>query len=271
MAEWLSNLSGKLRNFGKSVTYSKSLTEELAEVLDPSDARVAIRPLGDDWLCPFTGKRVLAPAWNGSSLTLMKCKAITDHLTSQPELQKLGGRAQLKTFEELVQIAVNWRLSNSPNFKLAAPDGEWVCPYCLQKSSILLKNWDGSATDLDFFIPQAWKHLKDCAQYQQDPVSGAKSVQEIEASGGDRAKVSNLVENDPRFRICDAEGSWLCPYSARPVARINLKREPWGHELQQKIVDYVMSPDCPGKYSQYNVERTAGELKAVAAKKMATM
>jgi len=265
MADWVSSLSSKLKKLAGSFAGGRPLEEALPELLDPADPRVAIRPLGDDWLCPFTAQRVVAPDWNGSSLTLLTCQAIRNHLLSLPELQKFGWKAEKKPYAELVQVTLNWRISNAPSYKLAAPDGEWVCPYCLHKTGILLKNWDGSETDKAFLIPQMLKHFAQCAACQQDPINGARSVEEITEAGGDRAKVARLVATDPRFQLCDADGAWLCPYSARPVARLNLKREPWGPGLQDRIVDYIMSPDCPGRYSQYDVERTLEDLKAAAS------
>lgn len=271
MADWVTNISGKFKKITDVFKGGMPLEDALPHMLDPGDPRVVIRPLGGDWLCPFTGKRVVTPDWNGSSLTLLKCQAIREHLLSQPELQKLSSKAQMKSYEELVQIAIFLRMSSAPNYRYAAATGEWVCPYCLQKSAILLRNWDGSEADVKWFLPQALEHLKTCADYKQDPVNGAKAVEEIAEAGGDRAKVAKLLAGDPRFRLCDAAGLWLCPYSARTVATINVRREPWGPELQQKIVDYIMSADCPGRYSQYNVERSLEDLQAAAATKPAIL
>jgi len=271
MADWVSTVSGKLKKITDVFSGGKPLAEVLPQMLDPGDPRVVIRPLGGDWLCPYTGRRVVAPDWNGSSLTLLKCQAIKDHLLSQPELQKQGIKAQMKSYEQLVRITVSMRIAEAPNFRFAAPKGEWVCPYCMQKTEVLLKNWDGSDAEMNWFVPEALKHFGQCASYQQDPINGAKPVQEITEAGGDRSKVSNLVANDPRFHLCDPSGAWLCPYSARTVAHLNLKTEPWGPELQQKIVDYVMGPECPGKYSQYNVERSLAELAASANTKPALL
>ena len=271
MAAWVDGWSSKLRKFTDSLTGGKPLEEALPGLLDPSDPRVRIRPLGNDWLCPFTGQRVFAPDWDGSGNTLLQCQAIRNHLLSCPELQKLGSRAEKKPYGELVQVTINWRISNAPNYKVAASDGEWLCPYCLHKNGILLKNWDGSEAEQTFLVPQILKHFEQCAAYQHQPLDGARTIEEITAAGGDRAMVANLVATDVRFRLCDADGVWLCPYSARPVAHLNLKREPWGPELQGKIVEYIMSPDCPARYTQYNVERTLEDLKAAASANRLTL
>jgi hypothetical protein len=271
MAEWVNSFSNKLKRITESLSGAKPLAEALPELLDPGDPRVAIRPLGNDWLCPFTAQRVLTPDWDGSSHTLLQSQAIRNHLLNSPELRKRGSKAAKKPYDELLQITIKWRISNAPNYKFSAPDGEWVCPYCLHKHGILLKNWDGSETDPSFFIPLMLEHFSSCAPYQQDPLHGARGVEEIAEAGGDRAKVAKLVATDARFHLCDTDGSWLCPYSARYVAHLNLKREPWGPELQDKIVDYIMSPDCPGRYAKYDLEITLEDLKTAASANKLTL
>lgn len=260
MAEWIKKISGVFKR-------GKPLAEALPEMLDPGDPRVVIRVFGDDWLCPFTGRRIEAPDWNGSSLTLLKSESIRQHLLNEPELQKLGSNAQMKSFEDLVGIAVFQRIQAGGNYKYHAQGGEWVCPYCMQKTEILIKNWDGSDVDLKFCLPHLLQHLATCEEYQQDPVHGAKTVDEIREAGGDRAKLARFMKSDPRFRLCDASGAWLCPFAARTVAQFNLKKEAWSPQLQQRILDYMLSPDCPAKYSQFEVERSLEELQRAAAAK----
>lgn len=270
MAEWLTKVSGRLKKVTDAFKGSKPLAEVLPEMIDPGDPRVVIRPLGGDWLCPFTGRCIPCPSWDGSSLSLLKCQEILDHLLGQPELQKLGAKSPMKTFDEMVQVAIFMRLSSAPNYKFAAPGGEWVCPYCMNKTEILMRNWDGSDTEPTWFIPAALKHFAACADYQQDPIGGAKSVAEITEAGGDRARVKKLLATDPRFRVCDPAGSWYCPYSMRPIAQFNLKREAWP-ALQAKILEYIMSANCPGRYSQFNIEKSLEELQQAALVKPAVL
>jgi hypothetical protein len=271
MAEWLKSVSGKFKRMSESFMGGKPLAESLPQMLNPSDPRVAIRPVGDDWLCPFTGQRVVTPDWNGSPLTLLQSPTIKQHLLAQPELQKLGAKAQMKTFPDLAHTALMFRLSLSPNHKFAAPKGEWVCPYCMERTEILLRNWDGSDADPKFFMPEALKHLAQCEAHKADPINGAHTIAELSQTGGDRAKIKRYLNTDPRFRLCDASGAWLCPYSGRTVASINLRREAWGPGTEEKILNYVMSPDCPGKYSQFEVERSLEDLTASSRTKPALL
>jgi hypothetical protein len=265
MADWLSKVSGRLKGAFNS---KKPLAEVLPEMIDPGDPRVVIRPLGDDWLCPFTGLRVMAPSWNGSSLTILKCPEIRDHLLAQPELQKQSSDAKMKSFEDLIGITLFMRVDKMQNYKYTADGGEWVCPYCMKKTQVLLKNWDGSETEIKWFLPEALKHFAACEDYQTDPLGGAHTSEEIKESGGDRAKILRLIAKEPRYRVCDAEGSWICPYGLRPITSINMKREAWAAPLHQKILLYVLSPSCPGNYSQYEIEKSLDEIKKAAATKI---
>jgi len=260
MAGWLDNLF-------KTLKRTKPLADALPEMLDPGDPRVVIRPFGDDWLCPYTGLRVMAPDWNGSSLTLLQTPEIRDHLLAQPMLQEKSLEAPMKTFEELVSICVFQRIQAGGNYKFAAREGEWVCPYCLTKTETLLRNWDGSEVEFKFYFQQVLKHFAGCPEYQEDPIGGAKVVEEIKEAGGDRAKLWRYLKSDPRFKVIGPDGAWLDPFAARTVAKLNLKREPWGEAIQGKILDYLLSNECPGKYSNFEVEKSLAELQQAAVTK----
>ena len=264
MADWMSKVSGRLKGVFNS---KKPLAEALPEMIDPGDPRVVIRPLGDDWLCPFTGLRVMAPSWNGSSLTILKCPEIREHLLAQPELQKQSSDAKMKSFEDMIGITLFMRVATLKNYKYTAEGGEWVCPYCMKKTQVLLKNWDGSETEIKWFLPEALKHFAVCEDYQADPVSGAHSIEDIKEAGGDRAKILRFIAKDPRYRVGDPSGSWVCPYALRPVASINIKKEAWGGPLHQKIIEYVLSSNCPGRYSQFEIEKSLEDIKKAAATK----
>jgi hypothetical protein len=264
MADWMKRISGVFNR-------GKPLAEALPEMIDPGDPRVVIRIFGDDWLCPFTARRVEAPDWNGSSLTVLHSPSIKNHLLNEPELQKLGSNAQMKSYEELVSICVFQRIQAGGNYKYTAPSGEWVCPYCMQKTEILLKNWDGSDVEMKFYLNPMLQHFAKCEDYQTDPVGGAKTFEDIREAGGDRAKLKRYLKSDPRFRLCDAGGAWLCPFAGRTVAKFNLKKEAWGEQLHERLLDYMLSPDCPGKYSQFEVERSLEDLQRAANTKHALL
>ena len=194
-----------------------------------------------------------------------------EHLLADPGLQKLGSNAEMKPFDELVSLAIFQRIQHGGNYRYTGEKGEWVCPYCLLKTDILIKNWDGSDAELKFCVPQILQHFGTCAEYQQDPVNGAKTVEEIKEAGGDKAKLKRYLKDDPRFKLCDPTGAWLDPYSAMPVANLNLKKEPWAPQLHEKLINYMLSPDCPGRYSQFEVERSLEDLQRAAMKRPAVL
>ncbi|HEY3323338.1 MAG TPA: hypothetical protein VGP72_22980 [Planctomycetota bacterium] len=264
-------MAGFLKSINNVLKGRKPLAEVLPQIVDPGDPRVAISVIGGDWLCPFSGKRVPAPGWNGSSQTVLQIPEIRQHLLDLPLLKEEGLDAPMKDYEELVKITVLQRLQLAANYRFAAPHGEWVCPYCLGKTAILIRNWDGSDADPKMTVPEMLNHFAQCPEYQADPIDGAKNANEITSTGGERSRLAKMLAADPRFRLCDATGAWICPYAGRTVPAFNLKKERWGPELHERLLDYLLGPDCPGRYSQFEVERTLEQLQAAARTRPAVM
>src|SRR5688572_26028872 len=122
MGNWLTDkLSGALHR--KKIP----IEQVLPQLLDPGDPRTAIRPLGDDWLCPITRRRMVVPDWDGSSLTVLQQPEIFQHLATLPVIQEKGLETPLLTWEELVTRAVEIRLCESPYYKNTSDKGYWIC------------------------------------------------------------------------------------------------------------------------------------------------
>jgi serine phosphatase RsbU (regulator of sigma subunit) len=243
--------------------HKKPLVELLPQILDPGDPRVVIRPLGNDWLCPYTAQRVLVPHWDGSSLTLLQCPEIVQHLLGLPQLEKQGAKAQMKPWEELVQVTVLMRIHEAPSYSVTSEKGEWVCPHCLQNTGVIRQQWDGTDAPLSWFVPEVLKHLRDCPAYRSDPL-GVKSADELRALQGEgavRTELAKRVQHDPIFRVHDDTGAWICPFSERPIPAINLYRVPWGSAIQDRIIEYLLSEECPGRYSKWQTQHSAESLK----------
>lgn len=258
MSEWLKTLSSIFK-------HKRPLSELLPQMLDPGDPRIVIRPLGDDWLCPYTGRRVMVPHWDGSSLTLLGCPEVVQHLLSLPQLADKGLQAQMKSWEELVQLAVLKRIEEAPNYKVCSEKGEWVCPHCLANTGTILLEWDGTEAPPSWFVPEAFKHLRTCQAYLADPLSpkSATEMMSLQGEGAVRVELAKRVATDPAFHVCDDTGAWVCPFSERPIPAINLWRVPWGSAIQERIIEYLLSSDCPGRYSKWQAERSAAELKSI--------
>jgi serine phosphatase RsbU (regulator of sigma subunit) len=265
MPEWLDGITDKLGNvLRKKIPVEKLLPK----MLDPGDPRVAIRPLGDDWLCPYTGRRIDVPGWDGSSLTLLHNPEVVEHLVNLPLLQKKGQRAQMMEWDKLVQLTVLTRIKEAANYKVSSEKGEWVCPHCLTNTGVLLHQWDGTEAPMQLYLPQVLDHLRGCHAYQRDPL-GARPLEDVNDSHGERAVRIELLKRvavDPVFHVCDDTGTWICPFTERPIESINLMLTPWGNVTQNAIVEYLLSPGCPARYSQWQTERTVSDLQRVAGK-----
>jgi len=258
MPTWLKTLSRIFKN-------KKPLSELLPQMLDPGDPRIVIRPLGDDWLCPYTAQRVLVPQWDGSSLTLLRCPEVVQHLLGLPQLAAEGLKAQMKSWEELVQFAVMLRIQQAPSYQVTSEKGEWVCPHCLGNTGVIRQQWDGTEAPLSWFVPEVLKHLRGCQAYLSDPLS-PKTVTELvslQGEGAVRVELAKRVMFDPVFRVTDNTGAWVDPFSERPIPEINLWRVPWGPAIQERILEYLLSPECPGRYSKWQTEHTAEKLKYI--------
>jgi serine phosphatase RsbU (regulator of sigma subunit) len=76
-----------------------------------------------------------------------------------------------------------------------------------------------------------------------------------------RRELAARVARDLLFRVCDGTGAWVCPFSERAVPEINLYRLGWKPETRDRILEYLLSPACPGHYSKWKTDKTAEALK----------
>src|SRR5947209_3447637 len=136
MAKWLENLSGKVSGvFNKPKIPIENI---VLAALTSDDPRLLIRPLGNDWLCPFSGQRVEAPDWDGSAATLPEQGVIVEHLLALPSLQFEGEKVQMKSWTELVEIGAMIRLRESPSYRASTDQGKWICPHCMSTTDVLI-------------------------------------------------------------------------------------------------------------------------------------
>jgi len=263
MAKWIAD-----KLFGVFNRVRTPTEETLLKLLAPNDARTLIRPLGDDWLCPFTGIRVLVPKWDGSGLTLLEHPEIVQYLSAVPLIQKKGARAEMQPWERLVTYAVALRLRESPYYRVCSDKGLWICPHCLMITEVLLEQWDGTHAPMEWFLPQAWGHLLKCQAYRANPLAPRSPVEVLSSHGerGIRMELLKRVAHDPIYRVTDDVGVWICPFTRYPVPSINLSRMPWSQAVQEAIVEYMLSPQCPARYSNWKPEITLSELQRVAGR-----
>lgn len=234
-------------------------------VVDLTDQRLMVQPLGMDWLCPYSLKRLPTPDWDGNPDNLLNSTTIVTYLNSL--LQNVAVAPTMKEWVTVMETAVAMRLADSPNYKLTTARGEWICPYCAENTSIPLAQWDGTAAPVEWFLPEAMKHLRTCAQYIKDPLA-AKSVREINGSRGQievKKQLMRRVAEEPIFRVCDDWGAWVCPFAQIAIEHINLNEMDWDYETQALVVDYLASAKCPGHAYNWATSITVPELQRIAA------
>lgn len=237
----------------------------LTALLEAGDPRATIQPLeAEDWLCPFTGRRVELPGWDGSAQTLLQHPAVQEHLKGLKG--ERGVSAEAMPMPVLAPFFIKLRLELWPNYHVSNTEGKWVCPHCLCTTEALIKNWDESEVQFDWFLPEALKHLAGCEAFRNDPLNSATDV-EVRGQFGEgevRKDLLKRVQQEPIFRVTDDSGAWIDPFSERPVEHLNLKRAPWNAELQNAIVDYLLSDACPGAKTRWRTPKTLNEMQRIA-------
>lgn len=245
------------------------VTKRLSELLPADDPRTSIQPLErNDWLCPCCATRVETPHWSGPPADPLDQQEIIDHLVPCLNEARLAGRPNMQRWEDLVLATVRWRLDRWPNYKITNGSGDWICPHCLKSSGITRRNWDGTEAPWDWFLPEALKHLAECPRFSQQPLQPHADI-EVRATLGARDLYQLVFEravNDPRFQIFDDAGTWIDPFSERPIPSINRRVLPWGTALQNAITNYLMSPQCSGTRCGWELEKSLEDLSTAVAR-----
>ncbi|MBI3832389.1 MAG: PP2C family protein-serine/threonine phosphatase [Planctomycetes bacterium] len=269
MPAWFENLSQKLPKRLRHLL-GQPIAERVSALLDLTDPRVAIRPLEmNDWLCPFCSEAIAAPAWNGLSGTLLEQPEIFEHLCKCPVVTRKEPPPAMQPWERLVEQAVRMRLGLWPNYRISNADGHWICPHCLKNTGVLMKNWDGTPAPLDWYLNDLIKHFHACPEYAQAPLEPYSDLEVRAAALGDRDIRQELlmrVVSEPVFQVTDDEGFWMDPFTEQTIQAINLHRVQWGPVIQNEIVDYLLSPNCPGAHVGFRTDKTVEELSRLAGR-----
>ncbi|MCW8130740.1 MAG: serine/threonine-protein phosphatase [Planctomycetota bacterium] len=269
MPTWLDELSRKLP---KRLRYllGQPIAERLKDLVDVGDPRVAIRPLeGGDWLCPFCAESIHAPAWNASSLTLLEQPEVFEHLCQCPQVLRKDPPPAMMPWEALVACAVRHRVCAWPNYTISNADGHWICPHCLKITDVILKNWDGTPAPQEWYMGEIFKHFHACPAYATAPLDPYSDFEVRAAALGDkdlRQELLRRVRSEPIFRVVDDEGYWIDPFTERHIETINLHRLPWDEPVQQLIVEYLLSHECPGVHVGWRTDKTVEELSRLAGR-----
>jgi serine phosphatase RsbU (regulator of sigma subunit) len=174
----------------------------------------------------------------------------------------------MKSWELLLESVIFLRLQENPSYRITSDKGDWICPHCLIITGVHLQEWDGTNVPAHFFVPSAFAHLRVCEDYKKSPLA-PRSPEEIANSRGERGirmELLKRVQLDPLFQVTDDMGTWICPFSMRAIQDINVHRLPWGPALEEKIVEYLLTHECPGRYQQWKPETTLAEMQRLAGR-----
>lgn len=272
MLQLISRLRHGLLRMVRAVSKPPVTTPRLSELLPSDDPRIWIQPLEErDWLCPSCAQRVETAHWPGAPSNPFDQQEILDHLVPCLNEARLEGRPVMRPWEDLVLATVRWRLERWPNYKISNGSGDWICPHCLKPTGITRRNWDGTDAPWEWFLPEALKHLSKCPRFSQEPMHPQSDL-EVRATLGARDLYQLVFEravNDPRFQVFDDVGTWIDPFSERPIPSINRRVLPWGTALQNAITNYLMSPQCPGARCGWEIRKSLDDLH-VAVQRAAT-
>ena len=244
-------------------------SDRLPSLIPPDDPRTLIRPLEEgDWLCPCCAERVQTPQWSGEGATLLEQQEVHDHLFACLSRARREGTTYLRSWEELVLATVQLRLRHWPNYRITKAAGEWICPHCLRPTDVIRRNWDGSETEWEWFLPGALQHLRGCPLFNQMPLSPHSDL-EVRGTLGVRDLHQLLFErvaNDPVFQVFDDAGMWIDPFSERPIPSLNRRVLPWGTALQNAVTTYLLSAQCTGSHYGWQPKKSVAELQRAAGR-----
>lgn len=239
------------------------------EQLETDDPRLSLQPMEQgDWLCPFCLQTLAVPGWDGSPGGVLEQPEVAAHIEACPRVPRDGSKPEPRPWEELVEQVLRQRLAAWPQYQIANAHGDWICPHCLKNTGVMRRVWDGSPVELDWFLPNAMVHLRQCAEYLSMPLH-PRPAEEVGAGVEQRDMRVNLlarVARDPIFRVCDDNGVWVDPFSEQPVPHINLHHAVWGPAVQGTITDYLLSPACPGFRSNFRTDKTVEQLSRIAGR-----
>ncbi|MBE7464119.1 MAG: PP2C family protein-serine/threonine phosphatase [Planctomycetes bacterium] len=268
MSQWLNKFSRKLPEGLRKYFGGPTEDERLAALLPEQDPRIVLIPLGEgDWLCPYCAARLLLPDWDGDARKIIQQPEVRAHMKTC-SLASREAEPKMRPWDELRRTIVIMRMQKMDVYKVCNADGQWLCPYCLDVTDALLKNWDDTPAPFDWFLPQALKHLDQCATYNRAPLSPHR-IEVVRGALGQkdiRAGLRSRVAVDPIFRVCDDHGNWIDPFSERAIDEINLVRVPWGPAIQDAIVEYLLSPECPGAKVNWETRKTVESLHRAAGR-----
>ena len=166
----------KLRLRAKLIVFELRVARWIRE-----DGRFRIATDGGKWLCPYCARDTVvatpegglerAPDWGSAPEEHPLVVGIARHLLECRDFAR--GDDRLRSIEELdsrralssrsrKRARIRERIEREPEFRLAGPDGKWICPFCASGSAIPVPK---ARVPGDDFVDAVLGHLLLCKDY----------------------------------------------------------------------------------------------------------
>jgi serine phosphatase RsbU (regulator of sigma subunit) len=204
-----------------------TIEKHVAKALEEDDRwRVIIR--GNCWLCPYCLKigardlRMDEPVEEKLAQHFLRGCTGWNYFNAEPEpIERLRHRARFLVFKLRI---LRW-IRDDRRYRFAE-DGRWLCPYCLDSSTVKVRpgilddpeGWGDSPEDAPF-LEEIVAHLLGCEDFKRGE-DRLRSVQELEEAKTHGARLRGLEDLRERFRfersyqLFDSSRRWLCPFCA---------------------------------------------------------
>lgn len=212
-----------------------------------SDPRWQVTLFDTDWFCPFCGQ-VGVRTEPGRPLI----DPIYTHLTSACEVFAARGGRELLSVEEVKRRShmyeVATRLEREPAWQCWDDAGNWYCPYCGEPAVASAITVNPLPHDT---ISAIADHMNACGAYRGgggEPLPEPEIQRRIVQSTAIRrvaTKVSDLMAEQPLWRVVSTDGVWACPYCALAIPGVVARPGNDTTHLSRAVARHLVR-GCPG-------------------------
>lgn len=163
-----------------------------------------------------------------------------------------------------LHLQVSYHICNEPTWRHFTRDRDWVCPFCAQKTGVLI---DPDLNITTAMVEKAAKHLGRCFAYKR-PGAIHCSREELETTVRAenqlvtwKPKIAKLLQNDPVWSVTIDDAIWVCPFCRNRINHIRLTSPLVRQETcPQQITTHLIN-QCPAFRQQKSPATTEDELR----------
>lgn len=272
MRQWLESLQTRFQDPLRR-RILKNLLERMTQWIQGGDPRITLRPFAEaDWLCPFCAEQISTPHWNGAEQAVLQDMDVLRHLEACTAIGPGFKMPEILPWETLVKKILALRVKYSHTYRCANSEGSWICPHCLEDTGIPRYEWDGSVVPTERCESRIIEHLEKCAACLLAPLRphGEVEIAAWHAPQALRLRFLERLQQDPLFQVFDSAGRWIDPFDLKPVEHLNRNLVTLEQGLFDAIVNYLLSPGCSGRSSNWRTAVTVEALYRAAGRSDAT-